>query len=107
MHHSLGLPSVGSYHVPCPCCRLRQDSLHTHYRSMAFPLRTLTYAEQVTASSVHVQVNTEVQRGNLRGNLHFRRGRTGFGREVHTAVDIGGVQLLAGDRVTCTRELLL
>ena len=74
---------------------------------MEFPPKPVSYRDQVEASAVHVQINTEAQRRSLRAGLHFQTGPKGFGRQVRATFLIAGVELQFGDRVLLTGSVNL
>lgn len=102
VHHSLGLPSVMSRCAPCPMCASPQGRLHDMYRSFEFVARAQSYEAACAAREIAVQVATAADRDAIVGQLMFRKGRTGFGREIKSGVAVNGVVLEARDRLSPT-----
>ena len=105
VHHTLGMPSVSSHNCPCPYCSLRQPNLHDYYHGFGMPPLRESYSDAVRAREIHVVITTEADRARILRALHFRRGQTGFGRELFAPVRVGGTDLRPQDRLEPTAVL--
>ena len=97
--HTLGLPTVTTYHCPCPWCALRSDQLPTAFRSVSIrrpcPSRRSTYEQWCRACEVPVLVTTEEVRTLLLGRLEERGRPHGWGLTV--ARNVPALHLRIGD----------
>ena len=100
--HTLGLPSVNSYHGPRACCGLKQDALHDDYDTMECQPAAFSYDAMCAICEIIITVSTEAERSALLSALHFIKTKTNTsrsGRVLKHAVQVSGVSLEAGDRL--------
>jgi len=111
--HSLGLASWSSAWSPCQFCTLAKFELHSLYHDMRdgmqWQLRSnLMFEQACRKCEIRVTLLTQADRITLLRSLRWRKATKPVpigGRIMVDDVNIGGVQVLAGDRLEPSTEL--
>jgi hypothetical protein len=109
--HSLGLAGVTSKHCPCQFCYASKENLHTRYRSVS-PLHwpwdsrpENGYELECRGRELQITIRTEIERQLVLQHLHFVKKR-GHGRTIVSQFAVSGRELLPGDRLEPSANML-
>ena len=111
--HALGISPWSSLWSPCQFCTLVKSEIHSMYGDMLDPegmqwqLRDgNSYEVACKKCEIHVRLITPLDRRTLLNAMRWRKTKSIGGRLVVEDVNVNFVQLLVGDRLEPSKELL-